>query len=66
MNENLKQNNNELVYFMIYFNDNWLKYFKDEFLILKNINIKFRTNNCLGNFNGILKRYINAKKIFDE
>ena len=66
MNENIKQNDDELEYFMIYFNDNWLKYFKDGILIFKSINIKFRPNNCLENFNGILKRYINTKKIIDD
>ena len=53
MNENFKQNDNQLENFMIYFYDNWLKYFKDGILKLKYINIKFGTNNWLGNFNGI-------------
>ena len=44
MNKNFKQNNNDLENFMIYFNDNCLKYFKNGILKLKIIDIKFRTN----------------------
>ena len=62
MLENFKIYNKELENFILYFNENWLNYFKDGTLNLKYIDIKFRTNNCLENFNRILKSQFNTKK----
>jgi len=64
MNQYFKLYKKELENFIIYFNDNWLKYFKDGILKLKNIDIKFITNNYLENFNRILKGKFKTKKIF--
>ena len=62
MLENFKIYNKELENFILYFNENWLNYFKDGTLNLKYIDIKFRTNNCHENFNRILKSLFNIKK----
>ena len=48
--------------FILYFNENWLNYYEDGTLNLKYIDIKFRINNCLENFNWILKSLFNTKK----
>ena len=42
--------------FVDYFKLQWLDYFDKEILNLKGIYIKFRSNNCLENFNRQLKR----------
>ena len=42
--------------FIDYFKLQWLQYFNKEILNLKGIYIKFRSNNCLENFNRQLKR----------
>ena len=64
MIENFKLYNKELENFILYFNENWLNYFKDGTLNLKNIDIKIRSNNCLENFNIILKGILIRKKIY--
>jgi hypothetical protein len=38
-----------------YFKMNWVKYFKDKTVCLRNIDKKIRTNNSLENFNRIFK-----------
>ena len=62
MEDAFKNYKSELSGFISYFNENWLRYFIDGTLNLNGINVKFRTNNCLENFNRILKRYFNMKK----
>ena len=62
MEDVFKNYKSELSGFISYFNENWLRYFIDGTLNLNGIYVKFRTNNCLDNFNRILKRYFNMKK----
>ena len=62
MESTFKNFKNELQNFISYFKDNWLFYFKDGSLNLNDVNIKFRTNNSLENFNRQLKNYFNKKK----
>ena len=50
-----------LMEFVTYFEGQWLDYFNKGVLDLNHINIKYRSNNCLENFNKQLKR-INLKK----
>ena len=47
--------------FLIYFNEQWLEYFNNGILELNDINIKFRTNNSLENFNRKFKQYFQKK-----
>ena len=47
--------------FIIYFNEQWLEYFNNGILELNDINIKFRTNNSLENFNRKFKQYFQKK-----
>ena len=44
-----------------YFEDQWVKYFKDKSLVLRNIHKKVRTNNSLENFNRIYKHTYEMK-----
>ena len=53
---------NELESFISYFIETWIKYFNDESLSLNDVFIKFRTNNCLENFNKQLKYCFRNKK----
>ena len=48
--------------FILYFEEQWLSYFKDGSLQLDEINIKFRTNNSLENFNRRLKSNFHSRK----
>ena len=48
--------------FEIYFNKQWLHFFKEKILPLKNINKKFRTNNSLEYFNRTFKRLYEMKE----
>ena len=48
--------------FINYFENQWLKYFEKDILNLNKLNIKFRSNNCLENFNRQLKKYSGEKK----
>ena len=61
--KSLNKYKNELESFISYFKETWIKYFNDESLSLNNILIKFRTNNCLENFNKQLKYCFRNKKI---
>ena len=47
--------------FKEYFKRTWCSYFKNKTLALRNINIKFRTNNSLENFNSYFKNNIKTK-----
>ena len=48
--------------FNTYFKGQWLDYFTKGVLVLNHINIKYRSNNCLENFNKQLKRNFLKKK----
>ena len=48
--------------FIDYFKFQWLEYFNKDILNLNGIYIKFRSNNCLENFNRQLKRYSLSKR----
>ena len=48
--------------FIDYFKFQWLDYFNKDILNLNGIYIKFRSNNCLENFNRQLKRYSLRKR----
>ena len=48
-------------YFKEYFIKQWIPYFKNKILLLRGVNIKFRTNNSLENFNRIFKHNIKMK-----
>ena len=48
--------------FILYFEEQWLSYFKDGNLQLDEINIKFRTNNSLENYNRRLKSNFHSRK----
>ena len=47
--------------FKEYFIKQWIPYFKNKILLLRGVNIKFRTNNSLENFNRIFKHNIKMK-----
>ena len=61
INKNIDKENNKIYKinlnkdFKNYFKDQWISYFKNKALIIKDINIIFRANNSLENFNRILK-----------
>ena len=61
--KSLNKYKNELESFISYFNESQIKYFNDESLSLDNALIKFRTNNCLENFNKQLKYCFRNKKM---
>lgn len=62
LKDNTKKFKTELEEFYLYFKSTWIKYFNNGVLWLNDINIKFRTNNCLESYNKQLKRSINNKK----
>ena len=62
VNEKMENPQNILDEFIDYFKFQWLGYFNKNILFLKGINIKYRSNNCLENFNRQLKRCSNRKK----
>ena len=61
MEDVFKNYKSELNVFISYFNENWLRYFIDGTLNLNDINVKFRTNNCLENFNRTFKNRFDTK-----
>ena len=60
--KSLNLNREEFESFLSYFIETWVKYFNDESLFLDDIKIKFRSNNCLENFNKQLKFSFWSKK----
>ena len=60
--KSLNKYKNELESFISYFIETGIKYFNDESLSLNDVFIKFRTNNCLENFNKQLKYCFRNKK----
>ena len=60
--ENIEDSKIILDEFIDYFKFQWLDYFNKDILNLNGIYIKFRSNNCLENFNRQLKRYSLRKR----
>ena len=58
----------EIIDFINFFNNTWIKCFDNNTLQLNEISIKFRTNNCLDRYNSILKKilYIIKKENIDK
>jgi len=48
--------------FKEYFTEQWIPYFKNKILVLKDIDIKFRTNNSIENFNRYFRYNIKIKE----
>ena len=49
--DNMEKPNIILENFLNYFKNQWIDYFEQDIVNLKGVNIKFRSNNCLENFN---------------
>ena len=49
--------------FYNYFNNYWIPFFEQKILVLKDVDIKLRTNNSLENFNKLLKKHFFKKGI---